>query len=271
MSTITKEFTKEQLQQIIETDHVQCGEASALARIALASLEAEPYGYVHKAAYEQAGSCGLSGDHEAYRDSSTHIAVYTATPAPVSVPDERAAFETFMEKRFKDCIDRRLVKNGDGEYFAWDMQVAWIVWQEHAAMLQSDGTLTNEGTMQLSGNSEQIEPVSNRDELPLDYLQGHKDGLEWAAQLAEANHPQTGDWLYDDPIDLARAIRKGPDMPTVQGGNSPVTPDAWISCSERMPDTKTAVLVAREFDRKGDWRMKWATYIPGILTLMMGG
>ncbi|WP_374200240.1 DUF551 domain-containing protein [Escherichia ruysiae] len=39
--------------------------------------------------------------------------------------------------------------------------------------------------------------------------------------------------------------------------------DGWISCSERMPDSKTAVLVAREFDRKGDWRMKWATYIPG--------
>lgn len=48
-----------------------------------------------------------------------------------------------------------------------------------------------------------------------------------------------------------------------EAGNSPVTPDGWISCSERMPDTKTAVLVAREFDRKGDWRMKWATYIPG--------
>ncbi|MFY2108954.1 DUF551 domain-containing protein [Escherichia coli] len=45
--------------------------------------------------------------------------------------------------------------------------------------------------------------------------------------------------------------------------NYPVTPDGWISCSERIPDTKTAVLVAREFDRKGDWRMKWATYIPG--------
>ncbi|AUV26684.1 Lar family restriction alleviation protein [Citrobacter sp. RHBSTW-00678] len=59
----------------------------------------------------------------------------------------------------------------------------------------------------------QAEPVSNSDELPLDYLQGHKDGLEWAAQLAEANHPQTGDWLYDDPIELARAIRKGPDIP----------------------------------------------------------
>jgi hypothetical protein len=57
------------------------------------------------------------------------------------------------------------------------------------------------------------QPVSNRDELPLDYLQGHKDGLAWAAQLAEANHPQTGDWLYDDPVALAAAIRKGPDMP----------------------------------------------------------
>lgn len=53
-------------------------------------------------------------------------------------------------------------------------------------------------------------------ELPLDYLQGHKDGLEWAAKLAEANHPETGDWLYDDPIELAKAIRKGPDMPPAQ-------------------------------------------------------
>lgn len=56
------------------------------------------------------------------------------------------------------------------------------------------------------------EPV----ELPIDYLQGHKDGLEWAAKLAEANHPETGDWLYDDPIELAKAIRKGPDMPPAQ-------------------------------------------------------
>jgi len=73
------------------------------------------------------------------------------------------------------------------------------------------------------------EPVSQPDELPLDYLQGHKDGLEWAARMAEANHPQTGDWLYDHPLELAKAIRKGPDMPTapVQG---------WIPCSERMPE-----------------------------------
>ena len=152
------------------------------------------------------------------------MSMLASPPAPVSVP---AAME--MDDDFDSAFEH-------GKAVGWNAY--------RAAMLQA-------------------EPVSNSDELPLDYLQGHKDGLEWAAQLAEANHPQTGDWLYDDQIDLARAIRKGPDMPTVQGGSSPVTPDGWISCSERMPDTKTAVLVAREFDRKGDWRMKWATYIPG--------
>ncbi|WP_407257326.1 hypothetical protein [Klebsiella pneumoniae] len=62
--------------------------------------------------------------------------------------------------------------------------------------------------------------------LPLDYLQGHKDGLEWASQLAEANHPETGDWLYDDPIELAKAIRKGPDMPPAQPA-ADSEPVAW--------------------------------------------
>ncbi|EBO0940297.1 DUF550 domain-containing protein [Salmonella enterica subsp. enterica serovar Amager] len=87
-----------------------------------------------------------------------------------------------------------------------------------------------------------VEPVSNHDELALYYLQGQKDGLEWAAQLAEANHPLTGDWLYDDPLELAKAIRKGPDMPEF-AGSSPVTQDGWISCSERMPAQDDWVLI----------------------------
>lgn len=214
MSTITRELAK-LFRKITNSEidaegnaHVVLSPADSLlinnARIALASLEAEPYGYVHKAAYEQAGSCGLSGDHEAYRDSSTHIAVYTATPAPVSVP---AAME--IDDDFDSAFEH-------GKAVGWNAY--------RAAMLQA-------------------EPVSNSDELPLDYLQGHKDGLEWAAQLAEANNPQTGDWLYDDPIDLARAIRKGPDMPTVQGGNSPVIPDGWVACSERMPDNDDFVYI----------------------------
>ena len=70
----------------------------------------------------------------------------------------------------------------------------------------------------------EAEPV----EMPLDYLRGHKDGLEWASQLAEANHPETGDWLYDDPIELAKAIRKGPEMsPVPVVLNNRVNHDYW--------------------------------------------
>lgn len=187
--------------------------------------------------------------------------LYTAPSAPVSVPDLKPVGFLFVSD------DGAVAYSPAG----WPMKGFNLIGPIYgdvnacrAAMLQSDGTLTNEGTMQLSGNSEQIEPVSNRDELPLDYLQGHKDGLEWAAQLAEANHPQTGDWLYDDPIDLARAIRKGPDMPTVQAGNSPVTPDGWISCSEQMPSAGEQVLAYRpDAPESNDPLIKMATYVGG--------
>ncbi|HDK0019430.1 TPA: DUF551 domain-containing protein [Escherichia coli] len=112
--------------------------------------------------------------------------------------------------------------------------------------------------LQKRREADSAEPASNHEELPLDYLQGQKDGLEWAAQLAEANHPQTGDWLYDDPVELAKAIRKGPDMPEA-AGNSPVTPDGWISCSERMPNDAQWCVVNTKYGyyvqcwSKGQW------------------
>ncbi|WP_252364629.1 hypothetical protein [Escherichia coli] len=146
----------------------------------------------------------------AYADPLREVTpLYTAPPAPVSVP---AAME--IDDDFDSAFEH-------GKAVGWNAY--------RAAMLQA-------------------EPVSNSDELPLDYLQGHKDGLEWAAQLAEANHPQTGDWLYDDPIDLARAIRKGPDMPTVQAGNSPVTPDGW----KLVPIVPTEKMVIEGFESEPD-------------------
>ena len=93
-----------------------------------------------------------------------------------------------------------------------------------------------------------------------------------AWRLMDGQDPKTSDWhskaskylnsnivekVDDDRIEAVKAVLRR------LAGNSPVTPDGWISCSELMPDTKTAVLVAVEFGRKGDWRMKWATYIPG--------
>ncbi|VFS43803.1 Uncharacterised protein [Enterobacter cancerogenus] len=87
MSAITKEFTKEQLQQIIETDHVQCGESSALARIALESLEAEVVGYVD-AEYAELLKSGHIESCSLYAEQGEgYIALYDAPPAPVSVPE----------------------------------------------------------------------------------------------------------------------------------------------------------------------------------------
>ena len=87
MSTITREFTKEQLQQIIETDHVQCGEASALARIALASLEAEAVCVIDQSNLDYLKS-GYDADvWPASRTEMGDVLLYrSAPPAPVSVP-----------------------------------------------------------------------------------------------------------------------------------------------------------------------------------------
>lgn len=186
MSTITKERIELFIKNPLENGLTR-GEQMELARIALASLEAEPVAWLLSGGGAKNNVSFDSGN--AYADPLREVTpLYTAPPAPVSVP---AAME--IDDDFDSAFEH-------GKAVGWNAY--------RAAMLQA-------------------EPVSNSDELPLDYLQGHKDGLEWAAQLAEANHPQTGDWLYDDPIDLARAIRKGPDMPTVQGGNSPVIPNGW--------------------------------------------
>lgn len=218
MTTITKERIELFIKNPLENGLTR-SEQMEVARIALASLEADPIGEVSEKRYGliMDGTVDLGGasTHRIIKGASKMKRLplgtkfYTAPPAPVSVPD---AME--MDDDFDSAFEH-------GKAVGWNAY--------RAAMLQA-------------------EPVSNSDELPLDYLQGHKDGLEWAAQLAEANNPQTGDWLYDDPIDLARAIRKGPDMPTVQGGNYPVTPDGWISCSERMPEKGQNVLISVNFD-----------------------
>lgn len=118
MSTITREFTKEQLQQIIETDHVQCGEASALARIVLASLEAEPVAWLLSGGGAKNNVSFDSGN--AYADPLRDVTpLYTAPPAPVSVPD---AME--MDDDFDSAFEH-------GKAVGWNAY--------RAAMLQSFG------------------------------------------------------------------------------------------------------------------------------------
>ncbi|HAM5332112.1 TPA: DUF551 domain-containing protein [Escherichia coli] len=200
-------------------------EAEELARIALASLEAEPVAYIFK---HPAGKLFWALTDESNKEQPDVIPVYADSPAPV-VPDEidvndvpRAV--TYF-KTHRDCY-------ADG----WNAC--------RAAMLQGS------------------QPVSQTYKFPVNTPCQDAPAHIWLqtagvwpedgelSELTWCSHNQH----HDDTL-YVRA--------DLVNGNSPVTPDGWISCSERMPDTKTAVLVAREFDRKGDWRMKWATYIPG--------
>ncbi|MCJ8707123.1 DUF551 domain-containing protein [Escherichia coli] len=181
-------------------------EAEELARIALASLEAEPVAWMR----DDADGREYNARNE-FSGGGGGVPLYATPPVPV-VPEEKP-MPNPLSMYAVDAVA------AIAEVRGWNAC--------RAAMLHS------------------AEPASNHEELPLDYLQGQKDGLEWAAQLAEANHPQTGDWLYDDPLELAKAIRKGPDMPEFDGP-TPVTPDGWISCSERMPKETGDIIVVSD-------------------------
>nr|HEK5407062.1 DUF551 domain-containing protein [Escherichia coli] len=232
-------------------------EAEELARIALASLEAEPVAYIFK---HPAGKLFWALTDESNKEQPDVIPVYADSPAPV-VPDEidvndvpRAV--TYF-KTHRDCY-------ADG----WNAC--------RAAMLQSGNFRENKNSS--TNNFREIaETSTNYPVIPSEVLsairevakiradfddfdgdrRGIGDCLDEAEQELIVTINKYASQLAAEPI-APNDVREQTAIPQV-----PVTPDGWISCSERMPNTKTAVLVAVEFDRKGDWRMKWATYIPG--------
>ncbi|MEL9411924.1 DUF551 domain-containing protein [Escherichia coli] len=232
-------------------------EAEELARIALASLEAEPVAYIFK---HPAGKLFWALTDESNKEQPDVIPVYADSPAPV-VPDEidvndvpRAV--TYF-KTHRDCY-------ADG----WNAC--------RAAMLQSGNFRENKNSS--TNNFREIaETSTNYPVIPSEVLsairevakiradfddfdgdrRGIGDCLDEAEQELIVTINKYASQLAAEPI-APNDVREQTAIPQV-----PVTPDGWISCSERMPNTKTAVLVAVEFGRKGDWRMKWATYIPG--------
>lgn len=210
-----------------------------LARIVLASLEAEPVAKiiahyplgidVGKQKFVQA--IGELPDFGGY--------LFAAPPAPIALEAIENAIEYIRSIAFHIDED-----DYHGKHIAYFMRQA-LAWLEgHSCSNDRLGKAENQT---VHGNQA---AESNR-------------GNEWTGNpdidnaIIMLDRIDTLENCDDDRIEAVKAVLRR------LAGNSPVTPDGWISCSERMPDTKTAVLVAVEFDRKGDWRMKWATYIPG--------
>ncbi|MBV7010665.1 DUF551 domain-containing protein [Escherichia coli] len=201
---------------------------------------AEPVAYIFK---HPAGKLFWALTDESNKEQADVIPVYAAAPVSV-MPDNASEPLAYAYKELTPEIMRNHLAVFERYGIAPNDSSTTI----QALRIALDGIERSDAMLHGA------EPVSNHEELPLDYLQGQKDGLEWAAQLAEANHPQTGDWLYDDPLELAKAIRKGPDMPEFDGP-TPVTPDGWISCSERMPDKLIPVMVMYEDGEM--WSAMW--------------
>ncbi|EEW5482007.1 DUF551 domain-containing protein [Escherichia coli] len=270
MITITKEFTKEQLieqaKKNIEVLRVAVERVPGaydaavihlkLAEITLASLEAEPVLYqsctrptwnsgVPWTEWKERSREGYEDDLR-FTDTPDHAGwiykcrkLYTNPPAPIALEAIENAIEYIRSIAFHIDED-----DYHGKHIAYFMRQA-LAWLEGHSC--SDDRLGKADNQPVRGNQA---AESNR-------------GNEWTGNpdidnaIIMLDRIDTLESCDDDRIEAVKAVLRR------LAGNSPVTPDGWISCSERMPDSKTAVLVAREFDRKGDWRMKWATYIPG--------
>ncbi|WP_248792216.1 DUF551 domain-containing protein [Escherichia coli] len=224
MTTFTdKELIKEIKERIGSLDVRDNIERRAY-EIALASLEADPVAYIFK---HPAGKLFWALTDESNKEQADVIPVYAAPPVPV-VP------AALPENDDEDGHDIDYLE--PSEVYSLGRTAGWNACR--AAMLHG------------------AEPVSQTYKLP-PLSSNEVNDAAWKLHNMLTEHgPLNGRQFNNLKGCFYEALK-------VAMRNYPVIPDSWISCSERMPDTKTAVLVAREFDRKGDWRMKWATYIQG--------
>ena len=235
MSTITREFTKEQLQQIIETDHVQCGEASALARIALASLEAEPVCVIDQSNLDYLNSGSDADVWPASRTEMGDVLLYrTAPPAPVSVP---AAME--MDDDFDSAFEH-------GKAVGWNAY--------RAAMLHgADVSLTHEGknhhedklgmVNHLGDVTEKVEPVTQIEQVADLYGLTSSTGGEtsFTFDAVEARDFIDGGWSCQEYVELER-------FQEAVSGNSPVIQDGWVM----VPVEPTEDMIVHGFESEPD-------------------
>ncbi|EET7245758.1 DUF551 domain-containing protein [Escherichia coli] len=257
MTTITKERIELFIKNPVENGLTR-GEQMELARIALASLEAEPVAKII-AHYPLGVDVGKQKFVQAIRELPDFGGyLFAAPPAPI-VPEEMYWQDAPVE----------------GSSKAAAYATGWNDCRE--AMLQSgnfrenkDSSTNNFRKVPEASTSSPVTPallpggftIEEAKELHEDLVRSHISKALSGEKMKKKDRDADLRWIHGVIVQAAWFVKASLEQNALSG-NYPVTPDSWISCSERMPDTKTAVLVAVEFDRKGDWRMKWATYIPG--------
>lgn len=271
MSTITKERVAEFIKKPLDNGLTR-GEQMELARIALASLEAEPVCVIDQSNLDYLKSGSDADVWPASRAEMGDVLLYrSATPAPVSVP---AAME--MDDDFDSAFEH-------GKAVGWNAY--------RAAMLQGDEPVSNRDELRVKVRREHAEwsqatfgdvgPVG-----PLKHLS--KEALEAAAEPGDLSEWADMQFLLWDAqrragisdgeitaameeklkVNMARQWPEPKDgeprLHIKTSGNSPVVPDGWVACSERMPDEGSKVIVFRPHaDESNDPPVKTATYKGG--------
>lgn len=242
MSTITKQAVQAvaDLKAGYTLGHADVAILNELARIALASLEAEAVGEVVLGEFDDCGchpdarveciAADGQADWENFKDGTR---LYTAPTVPVSVPD---AME--MDDDFDSAFEH-------GKAVGWNAY--------RAAMLQgANGTLTNEGTI----TATQFKPVA--DLYGLTSPTGSETSFTFDA--VEARDFIDGGWWCQEYVELER-------FQETVSGNSPVIPDGWVACSDRMPEQFKAILAFNEYGEvwSGAYDRYWNFYCDNLL------
>lgn len=104
------------------------------------------------------------------------------------------------------------------------------------ASLEANGTLANESTIKAT----QFKPVADLYEVTVPSGRS----TTFTKDAAEASDCRVMGWSVQEYVKLERyqaAMLQGAD------GNSPVIPDGWVACSERMPEDEQEVITHNIF------------------------
>ncbi len=259
MSTITKERIELFIQSPLENGLTR-GEQMELARIALASLEAEPVAYIFK---HPAGKLFWALTDESNKDQSDVIPVYAAAPASV-VPDNASEPLAYAYKELTPEImrnhlavfERYGIAPNDSSTTIQALRIALDGIERSDAMLHGAEPVSQTYKSQHT----QFEQVADLYEMQFD--DGRTCAFHTDAQKA-------AQWLQACDGNRVQEYVKLERLRNALSGNYPVTPDGWISCSERMPNDKQYVWCwgksygwteCDTFEGYYDWsRNKWWT------------
>ncbi|HCO0295281.1 TPA: DUF551 domain-containing protein [Escherichia coli] len=209
-------------------------EAEELARIALASLEAEPVAYIFK---HPAGKLFWALTDESNKEQADVIPVYAAAPASV-VPDDASGSLAYAYKELTPEIMRGHIAVFERYGIAPNDSITTI----QALRIALDGIERSDAMLHGA------EPVSQTYKLP-PLSSNEVNDAAWKLHNMLTEHvPLNGRQFNNLKGCFYEALK-------VAMRNYPATPDGWISCSERMPDKLIPVMVMYEDGEM--WSAMW--------------